>query len=85
MLNPLQQDKLAIILNDELLISSIEAVFNETINKIKPDIEKTDNNSVLGEKYRSYEIAKQIIKQGFIDLRSYQEDNKVNKTFKKER
>jgi len=85
MLNPLQQDKLAIILNDELLISSIEAVFNETINKSKPDIEKTDNNSVLGEKYRSYEIAKQIIKQGFIDLRSYQEDNKVNKTFKKER
>ena len=85
MLNPLQQDKLAIILNDELLISSIEAVFSETVDKSRPEIEKTNNNSVLGEKYRSYEIAKQIIKQGFIDLRSYQEDNKVNKTFKKER
>ena len=85
MLNLLQQDKLAVILNDELLISTIEAVFNETIDKNKPDIEKTDNNSILGEKYRSYEFAKQIIKQGFIDLRSYQKNNKVDKFFSKEK
>ncbi len=90
MLNDLFRDKLQAIASDELLIKAIREVFEETVEKEKPIVEKADfraliNNELLGEKYRAYDMAKQIIEQGFIDLMSYKVGQKPIKNFNKER
>jgi len=85
MLNDLKKDKLQIILHDELLLSAIEEVFEEAVKQSIPEVKPTDDNSLLGEKYRAYELSRQIIRQGFIDLNSYKIDKKENKPFNKAR
>ena len=79
------KDKLQQILNDELLLSAIRNVFDETIEEFKPNVGETTDNVLLGEKFRSYETAKEIIKKGFINLLSYKINKKVEKTFNKGR
>lgn len=84
-MNELYRDKLQVILGDEILLSALKVVFGETIEKVKPIIGTTDDNALLGEKYRAYETAKQILEQGFIDLLSYKIIRKSDKQFNKER
>jgi hypothetical protein len=81
MISEIFKDKLDSISNDELLIAALMALFDENIEKERPivimdDIRSTINNEVLGEQYRSYFIAKNIIEKSFNDLRSF----KINKT-----
>lgn len=84
-MNDLLKDKLQTITNDELLITAIRAVFNERIEKEKPNILDMDDNVLLGEKYRAYEVARQIIEQSFADLMSYKVEPKPVKKFNKAR
>ena len=84
-MNNLFKDKLALLTNDELLVKAIRAVFDERIKKEKPNVEKTNDNRLLGEKYRAYEKAKQMLDKGFIDIMSYQVDKNKPKDFHKER
>jgi hypothetical protein len=84
-MNDLLKSKLEIIVNDDLLLQAIRAVFDEAIEKEKPEIREGQDNNLLGEKYRAYEKAKQIIKQGFNDLMLYKVIKDKPKTFNKER
>ena len=84
-MNDLLREKLEIINNDELLLKAIRQVFNERIEQEKPQVSETNDNSVLGEKYRAYETAMQIIEKGFTDLTAYKIDKKIIKNFSKER
>lgn len=77
MLNPIQIDKLARLLEDELLLKTIEQVFNETLDDNLPQIHVLETNKHLGEKYRAYNEAKGIIRIAFLDLLSYK--NEVGK------
>ena len=79
------KDKLQTIASDKLLITAIKAVFKERIDKEKPEIGETNDDILIGQKYRAYEKAKEIIKMGFIDLKSYQPTAKTSKNFNKER
>ena len=81
----LLQDKLQIIAQDELLLTSIRAIFNKRIEKEKPQIAETNDNVLLGEKYRAYEQAKQILDKVFVDINSYKINKKSPKNFNKER
>ena len=83
MLNDLYRDKLQKIVNDDLLMKVIRAVFDERIEAEKPQ-SWDDDNAKLGEKYRAYLQAKQIIERVFIDLGSYKVNKLVIKTFNKE-
>ena len=85
MLNDLKKDKLQIILNDEILMSAIRGVFEEAIERLKPQVNEMDNNTIIGEKYRAYDLGKKIIEQGFVDLDAYMNNKKENKNFAKER
>ena len=85
MISELQKDKLQIILKDEILLKTIEEVFNQTIEEFLPIIDNTNDNAVLGEKYRAYETAKKIIQRGFIDLLSFKSYPKDKASFNKER
>lgn len=82
-LNELQKDKLQIILNDKLLLETIEQILNEVAEKMRPIANELNDNSVLGEKYRAYETAKKIIAEGFIDLSFYKTYPKDKKSFDK--
>jgi hypothetical protein len=83
-MNELFKDKLAIITNDDLLLKAIRAVFEEAIERGKPYVGESDDNTLLGEKYRSYEMAKQFLADGFMDLLSYRITKDQPKTFNKE-
>jgi hypothetical protein len=84
-MNELLKSKLEIIVNDDLLLQAIRAVFDETIDKEKPEIGKEQDNNLLGEKYRAYEVAKEMIRKGFTDLMSYKVNKGQHKGFNKGR
>jgi len=85
MINDLQKDSLQIILNNEILLSAIRSVFDETIELSRPMISVADDNALLGEKFRAYEVAKTLIERGFVDLRSYKKVEETKQTFNKAR
>ncbi len=82
-MNDLSKDRLASL--DDVLLQAIREVFDEAIEKEKPQIIEGEDNNSIGQKYRAYEDAKQIVEKGFIDLKSYRIDKKFSKTFSKER
>lgn len=73
-LNKLEQDKIQHLLGDEFMLKTIEKVFNETLDNNMPQVHFLDSNKRLGEKYRSYEQAKGIIRTAFLDLLSYKNE-----------
>lgn len=73
-LTELQKDKLARFLEDELLLKTIEQVFNETLDNNMPTIHFLDSNKGLGEKFRAYHEAKGIVRTAFLDLLSYKNE-----------
>ena len=79
-ISELQKEKLQIILNDDLLFEAIELVFKMTIENFKPNTTETDNNLLIGEKYRAYENASQLLKETFENLKSYKKETieKIN-------
>ena len=83
-ISDLFRDKLQIVANDELLLNAIRAVFDEVIEKRKPMIIDQDNE-LLGQEYRAYELSKKIIEQGFVDLGSYKISKNPIRDFNKER
>ena len=85
MINDLQKDSLQAILNNEILLSAIRSVFDETIELSRPMISVADDNALLGEKFRAYEVAKTLIERGFIDLLSYKVVKGAEKKFNKAR
>lgn len=84
-MNDIFKSKLEILASDELMIASIRCLLDERIEKEKPKIGETDNNAVLGEKFRAYEQAQEMITKAFIDLKIYERAKKTDKTFNKER
>lgn len=69
-MNELQQDRLRLILNDDLLLSAVRKVFMDETELHKP-VEGTEDDAVLGQKYRAYLKAKDIIVDSFSRLESY--------------
>ena len=76
-MNEIFQSKLNLLAQDQIMIEAIKTLITERIEKEKPIIEKTDDNKILGEKYRAYENAKNILNGFFKDIESF-EDKKVN-------
>ena len=77
------EDKLKILAEDELMLKAIKFAFDKVIEESKPDLGKTDNDELLGQKYRSYIAAQNILNQAMIDIESYKEgrtnSEKINK------
>lgn len=85
MLNNLEKDILQSILNNEPLLNAVKAVFDETIDKEKPEIREGQSNELLGEKYRSYKTSKELIDKSFVNLLSYKVEKNPIKGFNKAR
>ena len=66
MLSESEIDRLQIILNDEGLLRSVYKVLDEITEVNRPKVQADDTNSIIGEKYRAFEQAKNIINTPFI-------------------
>ena len=82
-MNDLFKDRLAAL--DDTLLDALKELFRERIEKEKPLVEKLDDDQKLGQKYRAYEQAKDILTYAFTDLETYRVKKDINKTFNKER
>ena len=80
MLNELQQERMQILLNDELMLGAIQMVFNDTIEKVRPRVNEQDDNLVIGQRYRAYEEAKSILAEAFLDMQQYKKEKKIEST-----
>lgn len=70
-MDELIQDKLKYIAEDELLLRAIKHIFDKNIEEEKPDVERTDSDEIVGQKYRAYENAKRILTETFKDIQSF--------------
>ena len=81
-MNDLLQERLSAL--DEVLLQAIREVFNEQMAKETNLIQPSDNNTLIGEKYRAVEMYKKIVERVFIELQSYQGGRVKTKSFRKE-
>ena len=75
-LTELERDTLQILLTNELLLGIVYKVFCEAIEINRPEINANDDNTRLGEKYRAYELSKDILDAGLKSLESYRVGSK---------
>ncbi len=84
-MNEVLKDKLRVIADDELMMRALKRAVDDKIERNQPDIHKTDDNQILGEKFRATEEAKKILKQVLMDIASYGDKKSKNKTTNKGR
>ena len=85
MLTETQIDSLQILLTNDHLLSAVKRVFEEATEVNRPQIMPTDDNKLLGERYRAYENAKNIIETAFTSLNSYKKGKKVENNINRAR
>lgn len=67
-------DALQIILNNEVIMRALKKVFDGAVTDSLPQIGAEDD-SVVGQKYRAYESARQVVGYGFLNLESYRKSS----------
>ncbi len=83
-MNNVLEDNLRVIADNGFFVEALRTLFEEELEKEKPAVNDTDDNSKLGEKYRAYEMGKDLLKKGFIRLEIYQTAIKKLNQFNKE-
>ena len=79
-MKPLLEDKLQVL--DRYTLEAIGEVFDEQIEKVKPDIEEVDDTE-LGQKYRAYQQAKKIIDNTLTKIKTYKQNEATPNGFDK--
>lgn len=82
-MHKLLKDKLVALADDDSLMQALKEVFEIRIEKEKPEVDKTDNDNVLGQKFRAYEQAKKILAETFTDILNYKETKNQTNDFDK--
>lgn len=65
-----QIDALQIVLISDSIMSALKEVFNEAYAEKGPAI-YNESDEIIGQKYRAYSTAKQVINHAFTQLESY--------------
>ena len=82
-MNEILSGQLEILARNELMIKAIKTLFEERIEKEKPIIEITDDDKMLGEKYRAYEQSKNLLNGFLIDMEIYNTNKTKSDNFNK--
>ena len=77
------RNKLKILAEDNSMLEALAAIFNRRIEIEKPIIGKVENNRLIGEKYRAYDVAKKLLNQILIDIENYKEERQDKIKFNK--
>ena len=70
-LTQIEIEQLEIFLANDTLKAVVAKVLNYIIELERPEVRANDTNDVLGEKYRAYELSKQIVRKGFSEINNY--------------
>ena len=70
-LTQIEVEQLEIFLANDTLKAVVVKVMNHVIELERPEVKDNDTNDVLGEKYRAYELSKQIVRKGFSEISNY--------------
>lgn len=82
-MNDLKIEKLQSLLHDEMLLGIIEEVFTATMESSKPIIQQENDDLLVGQKYRAYVMAREILSKSFRNLISYRKEKTDKKDFDK--
>ena len=82
-MNEQLKNKLEIATNDELLLLAIRNIFNEEIENHKPKVEQYSNDELLGQQFRAYTKALNILDDAFENIKSFKNYKENNKVFDK--
>ena len=74
MLSETEKDKLQQLLGDTFMLEIIKKVFNQAVDNNCPNSKDSDDNELIGQKFRAYETAKGIFDVAFHDLISYKKE-----------
>jgi hypothetical protein len=80
--NP-NKDRLKIIANDQGIINALEILFNEEIEVVKPSVDKTDDDEVLGQKFRAWQKSTEIFKNILLKIEEFKEYKENTNAFDK--
>lgn len=80
-MNELMHDQLRVLADNQVMLSAIETVFRERVEKEQPEIRPTDSDEVLGQKYRAYETAKIILNWAIKDIEAHKDNPNNSKKF----
>lgn len=84
MLNQTEIDRLQSLLKNQPVLEVVKKVFAETIEKTNPSTTIADDDALLGQKYRAFLTAKDVINKCFTELLSYEKAEGKEKKFNKE-
>ena len=82
-MNDLQTEKIARLSQDETLMKALIELFNERLEKEKPTVGLDDTDEVIGQKYRAYDKAKEIVSGVITDIASHNINKKESNGFNK--
>ena len=82
-MQPLLNDKLAILAEDKIMLAALNELLNEKIEQARPIIDKGDNNELLGQKYRAYETAKKMANDTFYSITNFKKGDNPAPEFDK--
>lgn len=70
-MNEILKDRLRILADDEIMLEAIRQIVIEQIDKLRPNIDDTTDNMVLGEKFRAMEESHKLLNSVLQDISSY--------------
>lgn len=83
-MNDVYKDKLRLLAEDELMLQAIRVLADKVIEEMKPNIGENDNQ-VVGEKFRAYVEASEMVTKILQDVEAYKESRNEPKVINKER
>lgn len=85
MLNELEKDIIQGLLDNEKLLNVVKKSFNHSINRRRPPITTQDDDAVIGQKYRAFEYAQQLMTDAINELEEYKKQKEQPEKFNKSR
>lgn len=76
-LNDSELDKLQVFLADEVLLATVHKIFTGVIEQNRPVV-SDETNEIVGQKYRAYELSKQILAEAFTELENQKKTEQGN-------
>jgi len=84
-MNEILQERLQRLNEDRALLEAIHTIFNQQIELEKPNCDVGDTDEMLGQKFRAYVKAKEILNRTFIEIESFKFVKNNPKGFNKEK
>lgn len=84
-MNKNEQDILQQILGNNILLNVLKKAFKEEIDKNIPRVNDIDGDDVLGQKYRAYIEAQDLIQKCWLKIESHKTEKGLKKDLNKAR